>query len=167
MLDECDPQYRDRPSVHLIPNIARQFDVQRRIAAWRLLLVSGLHDWILVRARIGNDEGPLFDDDVAPPTTWTTLWYVGGGLKRKPESVKGYSVPFDSRRRIPPDMIPDVSAETASVRLDGRWWDGTRAQPTDVARRPMKLRRADCAGIGYAARIANSLYVGLRNTDEP
>jgi hypothetical protein len=158
---ERDPQSRSRPPAHLLPEIARRFHVQCRIAAWRVLLVTALRDWILLRAQAASESNPLLR--VGDVTAWKSIWYVSGDLKRKPDTVKGFEVPFATRRRIPTEMIPTAGTQTEAVCLDTRWWDGARMQPADDARRPMRIRPADTPKPGYAARFDHSVYIALRN----
>lgn len=156
-----DSMSRSRPSLHLVRDVAQRFDIQERIAAWRLLLVAGLSEWSVLRVRSAAETGPLLRDAAA--AAWKTVWYVSGDLTRKPSVVKGYDVPFRTHRRIPTDMIPpEVGATTMAVSLDGRWSDGIRPQPTEDARRPMKTRRPLPSRSGHAALLDGSLYVALR-----
>jgi hypothetical protein len=107
--------------------------------------------------------GPLFAK-IHGINSWKSVWYVSGDVTRRREVVKGYSVPFATHRRIPADMIPAVAGpETRPVCLDTRWWEGTRIQPADDARRSMRVRPVDNPRAGYAALIDSSLYLAFRD----
>lgn len=156
-----DQEFRRRPPLHLIPEVARRFDVQRRIAAWRLLLVSGLQAWLLLRVQSQVDGRPLFNGQEVGGS-WTTVWYVRGDVARKRDAVKGYDVPFATHRRIPAEMIPDAQGpRTSAVCLDSRWWDGVQVQPAGRARLPMKARPKQGSLNGFSALIDGSLYLAL------
>jgi hypothetical protein len=160
-LQRADAAYDHRPPLHLIDQVARIFHVQRRIAGWRLLLVTRLNRWVMLRAQLGNDHGPLFDmpDDVR---SWKSVWCVCGDVIRKKESVKGYEIPFSTHRRIPAEMIPERAGYLTEHReLDSRWWDGTRIQPAADARRPMRSRLNHDSRRGFVAKVHGSIYVAF------
>ena len=154
-----------RCPLELVPGLARRFRVQRRIAAWRLLLVQKLSSWVIVRVQNGFAKArqPLLESQRGDSDAWETAWYETGSVRRKGTIVEGYRAPFDTRRRrIPREMIPqDVTAETRLQKLDSRWWDGVEPEPAARARVPFGRRWGNREPLGLAARIENSVYVAI------
>ena len=151
--------------LELVPRLARRFRVQRRIAAWRLLLVQKLSSWVIVRAqnRLTRSSRPLLASQGQEGEAWETVWYETGSVRRRLSIVEGYRVPFDTRRRrIPTEMVPtDLTAEARLHKLDSRWWDGVEPEPAASARVPFGRRRRGGEVLGLAARIGNSVYVAV------
>jgi len=162
---DADPMSGLRPPLHLVPEVARRFAVQERIAAWRLLLVCHLSDWVAVRVR-RIQERPLLREEIDVSDSWETVWYVKGECTRKQDVVKGYSVPFGRHRKIPVDMLPPESTcGTLPVQLDSRWVDGARPQPLKDASRPMRMRTSGPQKAGYAASRGDSIYIAVREAE--
>ena len=157
--------------LELIPRLADRFRVQRRIAAWRLLVVQRLASWAVIRVekhhgRLG--ELPLGGKE-PERRGWETTWYETGTLRRKLATVEGYGVPFGTpRRRIPIDMVPDeVTGETRPQLVDSRWWDGVRPQPIAQARIPFRLRDAVERQMGLATRLDDAIYIAVNREQTP
>ena len=150
--------------LELVPMLAQRFCVQRQIAAWRLLLVQRLSSWAIVRAqdRFTKWSLPLLALERQRNEAWETAWYETGSVRRKRSIVEGYRVPFDTRRRIPIEMVPaDLAAEALLQKLDSRWWDGVEPEPAASASRPFRRRQGKRDVLGLAARIGNSVYVAV------
>ena len=151
--------------VELIPSLAGRFKVQRRIAAWRLLLVQELDSWAVIRVERSHVRlgGLPFWEEEQEPETWEATWYETGTAQRKLQTVDGYAVPFGAgRRRIPADMMPAEPYEDARPQLlDSRWWDGVKPQPAGQAKVPFRLRKAAEPRVGVAARTTESMYIAL------
>lgn len=154
-----------RCPVEIVPHLAKRFRVQRRIAAWRLLVVQRLASWAIVRVDNGlaRDRWPLLASQEGKGEAWRTVWCETGSVGRKRSVVEGYRVPFDSRRRrIPGEMIPmELTAEARLRKLDGRWWEGVEPEPAGSARVPFGRRAGKGEALGLAARIGDSVYVGI------
>lgn len=162
MLD-ADSLAQSRPALSFVPDIAARFHVQQRVAAWRLLLVTGMTNWVVIRAQLrGAGGGPLLEPKTE--AAWRSAWYVVGDVMRKREPVKGYDVPFATHRRIPAEMVPPGAEPAATLTLlDARWWDGARAQPSDDSKRPLRARRSQDRMVGYTALVGDSLFVALQD----
>ena len=155
----------ERCPLELVPDLARRFRVQRRIAAWRLLLVRKLTSWTIVRVQnaLARSSGPLLASQHVGDEAWETAWYAAGTVERKVSVVEGYRVPFDTRRRrIPTEMVPGgLASEGRLQKLDSRWWDGVMAEPAASASLPFRRRERKTELPGLAARIGDSVYVAL------
>ena len=150
--------------LELVPELARRFRVQRRIAAWRLLLVQKLSSWFIVRVQNSQHiaGGLLFARDDSGRETWETVWYESGTVGRRVPTVEGYRVPFGTRRRIPGTMVPRNLTPKGRVQpLDSRWWEGVTPSPLARARRPFRYRVGTNSRLGLVARIEDSLYIAM------
>ena len=151
--------------LELVPRLARRFRVQRRIAAWRLLLVQKLSSWVIVRVQDGFTRSgqPLLAAERQGDEAWEVAWYETGSVRRKLSIVDGYRVPFNTRRRrIPKEMVPtDLTTGARLQTLDLRWWDGVEPEPAASASVPFGRRRRRGGMLGLAARIGNAVYVAV------
>ena len=156
-----------RCPLELVPGLARRFRVQRRIAAWRLLLVQKLSSWVVVRVQDGlrRSERPLLEASRRGSAMWEVAWYETGAVSRKVPMVEGYRVPFDGRRRrrrIPAEMIPmELTAQARLQALDSRWWDGIEPEPAARVGVPFRRRRGRGGMMGLAAEVEGAVYIGI------
>lgn len=163
---EANKHYKDGvpiPPLHLIKDLAVKFHIQERIVAWRLLMLGNFGELIILGARDRTSRnGPLFTSPINRPE-WETLWYTTGSLFSKIRTVKGYAVPFNTRRRLPPEMIPDSANRVIQTcYLDHRWWLGLKPLPTKEARRSLKhISREKEVYLGHALLNENFLYLAL------
>lgn len=160
----------ERCPLELVPRLASRFRVQRRIAAWRLLLVQELSSWVIVRAQDPfTRSSPLLRASRWQASEgWEIAWYETGSVWRIRSIVEGYRVPFDTRRRrIPAGMVPrGLAAEGRLQKLDARWWDGVEPEPIASARVPFSRRHRRGPRAGLAARIEDSVYVAIDREGE-
>jgi len=163
---EANKKFKDGilvPPLHLIKQLAKKFNVQERIAAWRLLLLGNFGEHIILCARDkSNRNGRLFKIDDKRPE-WESLWYTTGDLFSKIRTVKGYAVPFNTKRRLPQEMIPIVAnSMTQTINLDNRWWIGLKPLPIKEARRSLKyIRNKKAVRLGHALFHEHYLYLAL------
>ena len=101
------------PPLHLIPQLANEFEVSGQSVARRL--VFDLFEGYISATCITK---PRQDGD------WQTTWCTPLGEHHLPKA-SGWRIPLASRRRrIPPDMVPTCeSRETTLMCVDGRWAD--------------------------------------------
>jgi Zn-dependent peptidase ImmA (M78 family) len=163
---EANKQFRDGilfPPLHLIKQLAKKFNVQERIAAWRMLLLGNCDEYIILCARDKSNRNPRLFKIADKQPEWETLWYTTGNLFSKIRTVKGYVVPFNTKRRLPQEMIPTVSNGMGqTINLDNRWWVGLKPLPITEARRPLKyIRNKKALRLGYALFHENHLYLAL------
>ncbi len=158
------------PALGLVPQLATTFRVTERVAAWRLLDVGNYPSLAIVSARKTSVCcQPSFaavekssSEKEGNRSKWSCRWYAIGGLFPKVRTVEGYSVPFDTRRIIPQEMIPrTVGTDSRFCDLDSRWWTGVRAQPSKEASRPLQQRLSGPKRVGQILRNGDTLYVTL------
>ena len=114
------------PSLHLVPQLAGEFEVSEQSVARRLVfdLFEGFFAAVCITRREER-------------TGWQTTWCAPLGDFDLPKS-SGWRVPLDSNgRKVPHDMVPRCEhGRTAVTPVDGRWADLCRPKTIAQCRVP-------------------------------
>jgi len=144
------------PPLHLIKSLAQEYRVDDKVVARRLLfrLFPRNVAILMLRRRMTIPKGKGGRGE------WMVSWCAAPWELREAHSVKGIRVPFLSEARtIPSDMIPMLSSGvTEHCELDGRWWDGVRAQSTRESGTAFKHRLPKRAQSAFACRLRLPLF---------
>ncbi len=155
------------PPLHLIPDLAEQFQVSEQVVARRLFfdLFSSQYALVCLR-RVESGSTLPFDKNDSWKDRWETKWCVIPPELTDAQTIVGYSLPINrSGRVIPQDMLPKVDkVQTQEVLLDGRWWDVIKAQPKRDARRTFRRRPLQNARPGYVCYLNDHQYIAFSLT---
>ena len=141
------------PSLHLVPQLAGEFEVSEQSVARRLVfdLFEGFFATVCITRR---GEG----------TGWRTTWCAPLGDFDLPKS-SGWRVPLDSNgRKVPHDMVPRCEhGRTAVTSVDGRWADLCRPKTIAQCRVPFTRLPA----LPSVEAVVGSVAVDRGLFDEP
>ena len=141
------------PSLHLVPQLAGEFEVSEQSVARRLVfdLFEGFFAVACITTR-GEWPG------------WQTTWCAPLGAFDLPKS-SGWRVPLNSSgRKVPYDMVPRCDrGRTAVTSVDGRWADLCRPKTIAQCRVPF-ARLPAMAGV---EAVVGSVAVDRGLFDEP
>ena len=141
------------PSLHLVPQLAGEFEVSEQSVARRLVfdLFKGFVATVCITKR-GERPG------------WQTTWCAPLGEFDLPKAT-GWRVPLDSSgRKVPYDMVPRCEfGRTAVTSVDGRWADLCRPKTIAQCRVPF-ARLPAMAGV---EAVVGSVAVDCGLFDEP
>lgn len=141
------------PTLHLVPQLASEFEVSEQSVARRLVfdLFKGFVSAVCITKRRQAED-------------WRTIWCTPLGEHDLPKT-SGWRVPLASRgRRIPRDMVPTSERrQSTEMLVDGRWVDLCR--PKTIAQCRVPFSRLPCMG-GVEAVVA-SVAVDGGLFDEP
>ena len=132
------------PPLHLVPRIAKEFDVSEQAAARRLVfdLFPDFIAAICVTKRDPYSSG------------WRSTWCASAGGDDLPRS-SGWRIPLDTNgRKIPGTMVPDSQAGTTlSLMVDGRWHDSCRPKTLADSRVPLSKLAVSSPCRAVVARV--------------
>ena len=141
------------PSLHLVPQLAGEFEVSEQSVARRLVfdLFEGFFATVCITRRMEI-------------TGWRTTWCAPLGDFVLPKS-SGWRVPLDTNgRKVPQDMVPRCErGRTAVTSVDGRWAD--LCQPKTIAQCRVPFAKLPVLpGVGA---VVGSVTVDRGLFDEP
>ena len=127
-LKQLRPGNKRVPPLHLVPRIAKEFDVSEQAAARRLVF-DLFPDFVAAICVTNRDPDP---------SGWRTTWCASAGGEDLPRS-SGWRIPLDTNgRKIPDAMVPGLQAgTTVSLVVDGRWHDSCRPKTLADSRVPL------------------------------
>jgi Zn-dependent peptidase ImmA (M78 family) len=130
------------PPLHLIPALAREFQVADQAVARRLLFQLFPRRVAILRLRRQR----------AKADKWSLSWCAVPWDLRIAHSVSGVCLPLLNKGRyIPDDMVPTLTtAHAEHCTLDGRWWEGLSAQEVKRSRIPFKSRQRKTSREAFA-----------------
>ena len=141
------------PSLHLVPQLADEFEVSEQSVVRRL--VFDLFEGFFASVCITKRE---------KKTGWQTTWCAPPGDFDLPKS-SGWRVPLDSNgRKVPHDMVPRCErGRTAVTSVDGRWADLCRPKTIAQCRVPFARLPTlpDVEAVGGSVAVDRGLF------DEP
>ena len=141
------------PSLHLVPQLAGEFEVSEQSVARRLVfdLFEGFFATVCITRREER-------------TGWRTTWCASLGDFDLPKS-SGWRVPLDSNgRKVPYDMLPRCErGRTAVTSVDGRWADLCRPKTIAQCRVPF----ARLPALPGVEAVVGSVAVDRGLFDEP
>lgn len=151
------------PPLHLIPTLARQFQVADQAVARRLLFQLFPRRAAILRLR----KPPAIDQKQAKSENWSLSWCAVPWDLRIAHSVSGVRLPLLTNGRcVPDDMIPPLTTPYAErCELDGRWWEGLSAQGAKESKIPFKSRPPKPAHEAFAYKSRLTQHPSL--FDEP
>jgi Zn-dependent peptidase ImmA (M78 family) len=150
--------------LHIIPAISSKFCVAEKAVARRIFFAMSTQlDAVICLRPLANKSESSNSQENQERGQWETSWYAFPNHISEQESVSGFSTPLSKPRRIPDNMVPDLSeGGTHILQLDGRWWShGLKQLPEKESKKSFKTLPPESNREAYISKIGERIYIAF------
>lgn len=137
------------PRLELIPEVSNKCKLEERAVVRKLFARKGSPFAGIVCMKLTTQM-------------WTTRWCIIPKRAYELRTPTGFRIPLYGKKTVPLQMLPEIpKGQTVATILDGRWWDGLKQVPADIAKTPFERMSRHSSRPGLALRYSNVIYLGL------